>query len=95
MRVTDWHNFGATSGIAWICMFAADKIVTGQTESDYLQFSVDMVINYGHLLAGHQIFLKLGYTARKKFLLSDQDFYQIIFKLLKRPLKYKAFLNIT
>ena len=56
LRVTDWHNFGATSGIAWICMFAADKIVTGQTESDYLQFSVDMVINYGHLLASYQIF---------------------------------------
>ena len=43
MHVTDWHNFGSTSGIAWICMFAADKIVSGQTESDYLQFAVDQV----------------------------------------------------
>ena len=50
-------------------MFAADKIVTGQTESDYLQFSVDMVINYGNLLAGQQIFFKLGYIARKKILI--------------------------
>jgi len=43
LYLTDWHNFGATSGIAFICMFAADKIVTGTTEADYLQFAIDNV----------------------------------------------------
>ena len=43
LYLTDWHNFGSTSGIAWICLFAADKIVTGATEVSYLQFAVDNV----------------------------------------------------
>ena len=43
LRVTDWHNFGAVSGIAYICIFTADKIVTGSTEQDYVQFSRDLI----------------------------------------------------
>ena len=39
LRLSDWNNFGQTSGIAYICHFAADKIVQGSTEQDYLQFS--------------------------------------------------------
>ena len=41
--MSDWHNFGSVSGVAYICLFAADKIVTGATEQDYVQFSKDLV----------------------------------------------------
>ena len=43
LRMSDWHNFGSVSGVAYICLFAADKIVTGATEQDYVQFSKDLV----------------------------------------------------
>ena len=41
--LSEWHNFGHTSSIAYICIFAADKIVTGQTEDDYHQFAKDLI----------------------------------------------------
>ncbi|CBY35818.1 unnamed protein product [Oikopleura dioica] len=55
LRMTDWHNFGATSGVAYICLYAANHVVSGQTEADFVDFSKSLIIDV--LGAGEQSYM--------------------------------------